>query len=106
VLLEALSQGVPCLASDIDANLALEIGAEDYFPLGEVAALADAMKRKLAAPDITRSRERAVQIQNSFGWSPIVERTIEIYESALPVWKPRTAYRGGVDVKKRLEFGG
>jgi glycosyltransferase involved in cell wall biosynthesis len=105
-LLEALSHGIPCLASDIGANLALDLGAEDYFPLGDVNALADALRRKVAAPDSARSRERAAQIKNSFGWSPIVDRTIEVYESALPVWQPRRAHRGVADVKKRLEFGG
>jgi glycosyltransferase involved in cell wall biosynthesis len=104
-LLEALSHGIPCLASDIGANRALDLGAEDYFPLGEVDALADAMKWKLAAPDSALSKERAVQIRNSFGWSPIVDRTIAVYESALPVWQPRSAHRGAADVKKRLEFG-
>jgi len=105
-LLEALSHGIPCLASDIGANRALDLGAEDYFPLGDVDALADAMMGKLAAPDRARSKERAAQIRNSFGWSPIVDRTIEVYESALPVWEPRRAHRGVTDVKKRLEFGG
>ena len=105
-LLEALSHGIPCLASDIGANLALDLGAEDYFPLGDVDALADAMKRKVADPDSVRSQERAAQVRNSFGWSPIVDRTIEIYESALPVWQPRRAHRSGADVKNRLEFGG
>jgi glycosyltransferase involved in cell wall biosynthesis len=105
-LLEALSHGIPCLASDISANLALELGAENYFPLGDLDALADTMKSKLAAPDLAWSKERAVQIRNSFGWNPIVDRTMEVYESALPVWIPRSAPRRAADVKKRLEFEG
>jgi hypothetical protein len=59
------------------------------------------MRWKLAAPDSVRNMERAVLIRNSFGWSPIVDRTIEVYESALPVWQPRSVPLG----KKRLEFG-
>jgi glycosyltransferase involved in cell wall biosynthesis len=107
VLLEALSHGTACLASDIDANLALDLGAENYFPLGDVDALANAMKGKLVAPDSAQSREeRAARIRSSFGWSPIVDRTIEVYESALPVWKPRSGLRGAASVKKHLEFGG
>jgi glycosyltransferase involved in cell wall biosynthesis len=59
-LLEALSHGIPCLASDIDANRALELGTENYFPLGEVDALADAIRCKLITPDSAESKERAV----------------------------------------------
>jgi glycosyltransferase involved in cell wall biosynthesis len=105
-LLEALSHGIPCLASDIGANLAMELGTENYFPLGEVDALADAIGRKLATPDSAQSKERADQIRTAFGWNPIVDRTIEVYASALPFWKPRSAHRGATDVKKRLGFGG
>ena len=106
VLLEALSHGIPCLASDIDANLALDLGADDYFPLGDVGALANAMKLKLAAPDHARGREQAARVLNSFGWSPIVDRTIEVYESALLVWQTGGARRGTADLKKHLEIGG
>jgi glycosyltransferase involved in cell wall biosynthesis len=107
-LLEALSHGVPCLASDIGPNLALDLAADDYFPLGETDALADAMKRKLAAPDRARCRERALQIRDSFGWSPIVDRTLEVYESALPpaIWRPQRARHGAAGVSKHPEFGG
>jgi len=107
VLLEALSNGIPCLASDIDANLALDLGAENYFPLGDVEALAKAIRLKLDAPDSARSRqERAAWIIESFGWSPIVDRTIEVYENALVAWKPGNAQRGGTDLKNHLEFRG
>jgi glycosyltransferase involved in cell wall biosynthesis len=106
VLLEALSNGIPCLASDIDANLALDLGTENYFSLGDIDALADAMKQKLAKPDTAHCKARAIQIKDSYGWSPIVDRTISIYEDAIAVWKPRSARRRGTGVAKRLEFGG
>jgi glycosyltransferase involved in cell wall biosynthesis len=107
VLLEALSNGIPSLASDIDANLALDLGTESYFPLGDVEALAEAIRMKLAAPDNARSREeRAMGIMNSFGWSPIVDRTIEVYESALVAWKSGDAQRGGADLKNHIEVRG
>lgn len=107
VLLEALSHGAPCLASDIDANLALDLGADNYFPLGDVDALAEAMRSKLAAPGRAGSREeRAAQVMNSFGWNPIVDRTIEVYEGALVARRAGNAHRGGADLKNHLEFGG
>ncbi|MCA6124950.1 glycosyltransferase family 4 protein [Bradyrhizobium sp. WSM 1704] len=107
VLLEALSHGTRCLASDIDANLALDLGADSYYPLGDVAALAAAMRMKLATPDSAADREaRAARVMASFGWSPIVDRTIEVYESALVAWKAGGAHRGGTGLKKHLEIGG
>ena len=106
VLLEALSNGIPCLASDIDANLALDLGTENYFALGDLDALAEAMEQKLATPDTAHCQARAIRIKDSYGWSPIVDRTITIYEDALAVWKPRSARRRGTGIAKPVGFGG
>ncbi|AUC94469.1 glycosyl transferase [Bradyrhizobium sp. SK17] len=107
VLLEALSHGVPCLASDIDANLALDLGPESYFPLGDVDALAGAIRLKLApSGNLPDRSERAARALDCFGWDPIVDRTIEVYESALAARKPGRAHRGGTDLKNHLGFGG
>jgi len=106
VLLEALSHGVPCLASDIDANLALDLGAENYFPLGQLDALTEAMRLKLAAPDPARNGERAASVLDAFGWSAIVDRTMDVYESALLGWKPVGAQRRSAGLRKQIEIGG
>ena len=37
-LLEALSFGLPCIASDIPANREVRLGEECYFPVGDIAA--------------------------------------------------------------------
>jgi hypothetical protein len=98
---------VPCLASDIEANLALELGPESYFPLGKIDALMEAIRLKLAAPDSAPERAaRATRALDCFGWDPIVDRTIEVYEGALAAWKPGHAHRGGADLKNHLGFGG
>ena len=106
VLLEALSYGAPCLASDIDANLALDLGTDCYFPLGEIDALAGAMRLKLAAPNHAESAERAARVLDSFGWGAIVERTLDVYENALLGWRTGSACRGGSALGARVEFGG
>lgn len=106
VLLEALSYGVPCLASDIDANLALDLGDDGYFPLGAVETLADAMRLKLAAPNPAESAERAARVLDSFGWGVIVDRTMDVYESAILGWARESLRRGGPALGTRIEFGG
>jgi glycosyltransferase involved in cell wall biosynthesis len=106
VLLEALSYGAPCLASAIDANLALDLGTDCYFPLGEVDTLTDAMRLKLAALNTAEGAERAARVLDSFGWGAIVERTMDVYESALLGWRPRSMRQGGADLRTRVEFGG
>jgi len=106
VLLEALSYGAPCLASDIDANLALDLGGDSYFPLGDVEALARAMRSKLAAPNPAEGAERAVRVLDSFGWGAIVERTTDVYESALRGRPAGSQGRGDSGFGSRVEFGG
>lgn len=106
VLLEALSYGAPCLCSDIEANLALDLGTGCYFPLGEVDALAGAMRLKLAAPNHAESAERAARVLDSFGWGAIVERTMDVYENALLGWRQGRARHGSARLGTRVEFGG
>ncbi|MEI5664940.1 glycosyltransferase family 4 protein [Bosea sp. CCNWLW174] len=106
VLLEALSYGAPCLASDIDANLALALGQDSYFPLGDVDALARAMRVKLAAPNPAEGAQRAARVLDSFGWGAIVDRTTEVYESALLGWRAGKARHGRAGFRSRVEFGG
>lgn len=106
VLLEALSYGVPCLVSDIDAHLALDLGPDSYFPLGAVDRLAGAMRARLAVPDPAQKAQRAARVIAAFGWGAIVDRTMEVYESALRGLKPGGARQPGTGLRKHVELGG
>ena len=57
-MLEALSYGLPVLASDIPANLAVGLEPKDYFPLGDIPALARrpaASQQAIAGPGCPRN---------------------------------------------------
>ncbi|WP_245282091.1 glycosyltransferase family 4 protein [Rhizobium sp. LC145] len=83
-LLEALSYGLPVLASDIPANREVELPATDYFPVRNVAALAEALARKMSEPF---SQEGALarirEIERAYGWSSIGRATAAVYRSVV-----------------------
>jgi glycosyltransferase involved in cell wall biosynthesis len=81
-LLEALSYGLPVLASDIPANLELNLPATSYFEMGNVDALTRMLKLKLANP---MSHEAKMNIRywvsNNYDWQKIAEKTYGTYRS-------------------------
>jgi glycosyltransferase involved in cell wall biosynthesis len=87
-LLEALAYGLPILASNIEANLALELDAESYFPLGDVPALSQAMQKKLSdrktpAQASVDVGEMGSKIMARYNWTTICEQTASLYLSVL-----------------------
>jgi len=83
-LLEALSFGLPTLASDIPANMDVGLPRSSYFPLGDVAALAKAMRARAASPlaDEERRRIRA-WVAERFDWNDIARRTLDVYRGVV-----------------------
>ncbi len=81
-LLEALSYGLPVLASDIPANLEVGLSEECYFPLGNSEALA-ALIRLLSTEGLTLSvRENTREwVAKRYDWRKIAEKTLEVYMS-------------------------
>jgi glycosyltransferase involved in cell wall biosynthesis len=78
--LEALSYGLPVLASDISANLEIGLDAGSYFPMGDRAALARGLLRFQEAPrdEATRAARRAWTVKK-FDWNQIAEQTLRVY---------------------------
>lgn len=79
-LLEALSYGLPVLASDIGPNLEVGLPSESYFPLGDVDALARAITRRVADGwSESAAEERKAFVRSRFDWQAIADRTSEVY---------------------------
>lgn len=84
-LLEAMSYGLPIVASDISGNEEALGGAGVYFETKSIESL----KNELAAL-INRPEEMEVfgklargRAQNVYGWESIARQTVEVYEDAL-----------------------
>jgi len=84
VLLEALSHGLPVLASDIPANVEIGLDPSSYYPVGELGALASALTRlENAVPDDEARRMRKDRVASTYDWSRIAEQTLGVYRLVL-----------------------
>lgn len=82
-LLEALSFGLPVIASDIPANTEIGLPSVQYFRLGDTAALADGIRRLTMEPidDAARDRIRG-SIAERYNWEAIAQQTLAVYRRA------------------------
>lgn len=89
-LLEALSYGLPVLASDIPANLELGLSNHNYFRLGDVASLAEKLRNLANSPRSQAERDRTSRwVVQRYNWQEIAKQTLEIYQLAI-ISKSRT----------------
>lgn len=81
VVLEALSQGTPVLASDRTPWSSLAERECGWWVPNEPASLERALRRALALPEEEgrRMREHAVRHASSFSWEAVARRFLEIY---------------------------
>lgn len=84
-MLEALSFGLPVVASDIPANLEVGLPAEHYFPLGEVPALAARISHFTSIAITQTAREtRRAWVTSRYDWHAIARQTVAVYEKLNP----------------------
>ena len=77
-LLEAMSYGVPVVVSDIPANLEVGLPEEDYFPCGDIEALAGKLKHVMeeAFHHVTYDMEK-------YDWERIADEVAAIYRGMI-----------------------
>ena len=81
-MLEALSFGLPVIASDIPANLEVALPAASYFPMGDVVALGRALERVAATMEESGARAtRRRWVESKYDWDDIADQTLEVYRS-------------------------
>ncbi len=79
-LLEALGYGVPVLASDIRPNLELGLGEERYFPMGNVAVLADRLRAVAARGWSAAERDaQRSSVARAHSWDDVAAATLCVY---------------------------
>ena len=79
-LLEALSYGLPVLASDIPANLEVGLNPACYFELGNIEQLAQLLKQNTATPATLEARMQLRKwIVSHYNWHRIAEKTYTEY---------------------------
>ncbi|GAA5169769.1 glycosyltransferase family 4 protein [Viridibacterium curvum] len=84
-LLEALSFGLPVIASDIPANLEVGLPEESYFPLGDVATLAarlSLLATGMPEPESATRQARREWVVGRYDWHQIATATRQVYLEA------------------------
>jgi glycosyltransferase involved in cell wall biosynthesis len=81
-LLEALSYGLPVVASDIAANLELGLGGSAYFSMGDSSALATALLEQSEQGDQAANAARQEWVRARYDWEVVAASTNRIMRAA------------------------
>jgi glycosyltransferase involved in cell wall biosynthesis len=81
-ILEAMSYGLPILASDIPANREVACSTTRYFPLGNVTVLAEMLNHSAKVEMQSKRRDNTRRlILRKYQWSDVARKTHALYES-------------------------
>ncbi|MBI5739889.1 MAG: glycosyltransferase family 4 protein [Nitrospirae bacterium] len=82
VLLEAMSYGLNCIASDIPANKSVELNETGYFKTGDLTALRIKIKEFIDNPVQEREAQLNI-IKNKYNWEDIAYKTFQVYNKII-----------------------
>jgi glycosyltransferase involved in cell wall biosynthesis len=83
-LLEALSFGLPCLASSIPANLSVGMDNNFYFALGDIEGMAAKIYATAQKDWGPKEREKIREwVAETYNWSRIADQTVAVYHDAI-----------------------
>jgi glycosyltransferase involved in cell wall biosynthesis len=83
-LLEAMSFGLSCIASNIEANIEVGLSHDRFFIPGQVKNLSEKIEKFVKKQMSIRERENQIQfIKENYNWESIAERTLEVYNEIL-----------------------
>jgi len=83
-LLEALSFGVPVIASDIPGNRAFDLAERAYFPVGDVDGIAERLREIASMPQSAEAREQTRdRVRTKFSWESRAAATLSVYRQVL-----------------------
>jgi glycosyltransferase involved in cell wall biosynthesis len=84
VLLEAMSYGLSCMASDIPANRNVGLDDDRFFKAGDVNAIAAKIEEFINKPFKDEERERQIyMITEQYNWGKIAEDTLKVYKTVI-----------------------
>lgn len=80
-LLEAMSYGLSCVASDIPANRNVGLGEDRFVAPSNIRGLSEKIMQFINTPFTHEQKVRQLKmIADKFDWSKIAEKTLEVYE--------------------------
>jgi glycosyltransferase involved in cell wall biosynthesis len=83
-LLEALSYGLPVIASDIPANLEIGLPEQNYFRLGDIEMLAHLLHEFSSIKQTEEIRNQIrLWVSQRYNWAEIARSTLQVYLSAM-----------------------
>jgi glycosyltransferase involved in cell wall biosynthesis len=95
-ILEALSYVLPVIASGIPANREINLGADSYFPVGDVRVLAQRLTEFAQMPQGEAAREaRRRWVADTYDWDRIARQTYAVYHRVLGLESPAALKQEG-----------
>ena len=82
VLLEAMSYGLSCIATDIPANKNVELSKDRFVMAGDIGSLASKIRDYIHKPISVEEKKAQIEmIADQYDWHRIADQTEKVYQS-------------------------